>query len=453
MSHPRNARTISNIIAREPFVRRNRRRMSELTVFFGQFLDHTVTASKATTRSMNIHIPSNDPVFRTRSFIPFKKSVQVRDLFGRGTSPLNTLTSYIDGSAVYGSNPREARRLRKFSGGKLRMVDGYLQRQSNGRFISGDSRVNENPHLTVMHTLFAREHNRVAREVRRAYPRARDSFLFELTRLICGAQLQAITYYEFIPAVMGRLLPRYRGYNPRKIGTVTNEFSTVAFRVGHTMVNPTVTSIDDDGKVKRRKLRDTFFRPDLFLRDGMDGLLRGMMRERAGEIDTSVTKEILDFLISSSSPVRLDLIALNLQRARDHGVAHYNALRAQLGLRRVRRFSDITRSRTVQKRLRAAYGSVNRIDPWVGGAAEDHVSGSLGPLFARIWKDQFLRLRDGDRFYFERRGVFTRYQIKKIPTLRRLLGPRRALGRVMRRIIIDNTDLSWDEVKHRPFFV
>jgi hypothetical protein len=53
--------------------------------------------------------------------------------------------------------------------------------------------------------------------------------------------------------------------------------------------------------------------------------------------------------------------------------------------------------------LQELYGNVDNIDLWVGGLAEDHTrSGSLGPLFTEIVSDQFERLRDGDRFWYER---------------------------------------------------
>ncbi len=56
----------------------------------------------------------------------------------------------------------------------------------------------------------------------------------------------------------------------------------------------------------------------------------------------------------------------------------------------------------MQQALQKAYGTVNNIDPFEGGMAEDHVAGSdLGPLFTRIIADQFNRLRAGDRFFYQ----------------------------------------------------
>jgi hypothetical protein len=98
-----------------------------------------------------------------------------------------------------------------------------------------------------------------------------------------------------------------------------------------------------------------------------------------------------------------DLASLNIQRGRDHGLADYNAVRVAYGLRPVTSFSQITRDPATQQALQEAYGDVNNIDLWVGALSEDHVRGaSEGPLLRRILADQFERLRDGDRFWYER---------------------------------------------------
>ncbi len=97
------------------------------------------------------------------------------------------------------------------------------------------------------------------------------------------------------------------------------------------------------------------------------------------------------------------MAALNIQRGRDHGLADYNDVRKAYGLRPVSSFAEITKNVELQRALQQAYGNVNNIDLWVGGLAEDHVPGaSVGPLFQRIIADQFMRIRDGDRFWYEK---------------------------------------------------
>jgi hypothetical protein len=96
-----------------------------------------------------------------------------------------------------------------------------------------------------------------------------------------------------------------------------------------------------------------------------------------------------------------DLMARDVQRARDHGIGSYNDLRIAYGLAPVTSFDQITSNVQVQQQLQQAYGTVDNIDPFEGGLAEDHAPGSdMGPLFTRIIADQFRRLRDGDRFFF-----------------------------------------------------
>jgi hypothetical protein len=66
-------------------------------------------------------------------------------------------------------------------------------------------------------------------------------------------------------------------------------------------------------------------------------------------------------------------------------------------------FAQITSNTDVQAKLKALYGTVNNIDAWVGALAEDHVAGSsTGPLIRAVLVDQFERLRDGDRFWYQR---------------------------------------------------
>jgi hypothetical protein len=93
---------------------------------------------------------------------------------------------------------------------------------------------------------------------------------------------------------------------------------------------------------------------------------------------------------------------LNIQRGRDHGLPGYNEVRRALGIPPARSFRDVHPDRTVQERLAEVYADVDQIDLWVGGLCEPHIPGSMvGPVFHRILVDQFTRLRDGDRFWYE----------------------------------------------------
>jgi len=115
----------------------------------------------------------------------------------------------------------------------------------------------------------------------------------------------------------------------------------------------------------------------------------------------------------------LDLASLDIQRGRDHGVADYNTMRTDFGLPRVTSFAQISSDPRVQAALASVYASVDDMDAWVGAVAEDHLPGaSVGPLVAAIMVDQFSRIRDGDRFWFENNPAFSAEEIAALRSTR-----------------------------------
>ena len=108
----------------------------------------------------------------------------------------------------------------------------------------GDTRVNEQPGLAAIHTVFARLHNDLARELDRLRPRDTDEEIFQETRKIVAAVIQNIHYSEWLPLILGRRTWREFGlqtglrsqYVPSVDPRVTNAFSTAAFRFGHTLI-------------------------------------------------------------------------------------------------------------------------------------------------------------------------------------------------------------------------
>ena len=120
-------------------------------------------------------------------------------------------------------------------------------------------------------------------------------------------------------------------------------------------------------------------------------------------IDVYVVDDVRNFLFGEPGSGGFDLASLNIQRGRDHGLPGYNAARQALGLSIKTSFAEITDSVEIQEKLAAVYGTVDDMDVWVAGLAEDPVPGSaLGELFHTIVVAQFEVLRDGDRFWYER---------------------------------------------------
>src|SRR5262249_40674832 len=229
------------------------REMAAMIYGWGQFLDHDLdlTRGGSPPEPFNIPVPSGDPFFD-----PNNTGTQViflnRSKFvpGTGTSTSNPrqqpneITAFIDASMVYGSDAFVATALRFGVGGRLRTSEGadgmfgtpddllpfnntnYLPYPiplandshivSDGQlFAGGDFRTNENIELTSLHTLFMREHNRLADEIAAANPGMSDEDIYQRARAIVGAEIQVITYNEWIPALLGPgALSAYPGYNP-----------------------------------------------------------------------------------------------------------------------------------------------------------------------------------------------------------------------------------------------
>ncbi len=134
---------------------------------------------------------------------------------------------------------------------------------------------------------------------------------------------------------------------------------------------------------------------------GLESLFRGLVYQQPQNIDPEIVDGVRNFLFGDPGQGGFDLAALNIQRGRDHGLADYTSVLMAYGLPPNVSFYSITHQLRSQSRLANAYGHINDIDLWMGGLAETHLSQSLvGPTFHAIILDQFLRLREGDRFWY-----------------------------------------------------
>ena len=257
-----------------------------------------------------------------------------------------------------------------------------------------------------MHTLWVREHNRIADEIAATDPSLSDEQIYQQARRIVTAEIQAITYNEYLPALLGEdAISDYAGYDPTVNPGISSIFSTAIYRFGHTTLTPELLRLDNDGSVidaGSLALRDAFFAPDEIVSSGIDPLLLGGASQLAQEIDTQVVDDVRNFLFGAPGSGGFDLASLNIQRGRDHGLPDYNQARVDMGLEPVSSFAEITSDPELQAALEEVYGDVDNIDVWVGALAEDHLPGtSMGELSTTVMVDQFERLRDGDRFWYQ----------------------------------------------------
>ncbi|XP_053425756.1 eosinophil peroxidase [Nycticebus coucang] len=483
-------RAVSNQIVRFPTQRlASDQGRSLMFMQWGQFIDHDLDFSPESPARVAftvgvdcektcaqvppcfpIKIPPNDPRIKDQhDCIPFFRSApscpQSRN---KVRNQINALTSFVDASMVYGSEVSLALRLRNKTN-HLGLLAVNQHFRDNGRallpfdnmrddpclltnrsvripcFLAGDSRSTETPKLAAMHTLFVREHNRLATKLRCLNPQWSGDKLYNEARKIVGAMVQIITYRDFLPLVLGkararRTLGPYKGYCSNVDPRVANVF-TLAFRFGHTMLQPFMFRLNSQYRASAPNslvpLSSAFFASwRIVYEGGIDPILRGLMATPAklNRQDSMLVDELRERLFRQVRRIGLDLAALNMQRSRDHGLPAYNAWRRFCGLSQPRNLAQLSRvlkNRDLARKFINLYGTPDNIDIWIGAIAEPLLPGArVGPLLACLFENQFRRARAGDRFWWQKWGVFTKRQ-------------REALSRIsLSRIVCDNTGIT-----------
>lgn len=433
-----NPRAISNAVCAQAGDEPNAQGASDMLWQWGQFLDHDLdlTPDADPAEPAFIAIPSGDPAFDPFAtgevVLPFLRSAWVQGLVPR--QQVQAITGWIDASNVYGSDAARAAALRTVDGtGRLRTsAGGLLPFNTAGLpnaggtdaalFLAGDVRANEQVGLTVMHTLFVREHNRQVAALAARHPELDGDALYQEARRRVAALVQVITQEEFLPLLVGRgALGRWTGYDATLDARIDNAFSTAAYRLGHSLLSPVLLRLDASGLEVvegHLSLRDAFFAPErLVTEGGIEPVLRGLAAQAAQELDTHVVDDVRNFLFGPPGAGGLDLAALNLQRGRDHGLPTYAVARAALGLAPRDTFEAIARDAATAAGLASVYRDPADVDLWVGALAEAPVEGAMvGELLQRLLVDPFRRLRDGDRHWYE--GTFDPEEVRELRATR-----------------------------------
>jgi hypothetical protein len=370
---------------------------------------------------------------------------------------MNIVSGYLDGSLVYGSTSDDAHSLREGSGGKLKAHSVYKRlglkdllpaqvsrpdflchRQSRAKnvfcFRSGDARTNQQLPLTLLHTLLLREHNRLADIISNLVPDLDDDTIYEEARRILGAELQVITYREFLPILLGESIMKdygltlreegySNGYDPKVNAEPRVAFQAAAFRFGHSIVPDVIRRYNKfNQKIGSYRMAHLLRQPFELYKPGIiDTFLLGLMNQEANRMDCSISSELTNHLFEPPGQgFGADLAAINIMRGREVGLPPYNAYREYCGLTRATSFTDLhgTISNHTLGKLASVYESVDDIDLWTGGVSEYPVPGSVvGPTFACLIAEQFANLKKGDRFWFENQGwpsSFTPAQLEEI---------------------------------------
>nr|XP_025739929.1 dual oxidase 2 isoform X1 [Callorhinus ursinus] len=456
-----NPRLLSDAAMRGTAGQPSRRNRTVLGVFFGYHVLSdlvSVETPGCPAEFLNIHIPPGDPVFdpdrRGDVVLPFQRSRWDPETGQSPSNPrdlTNEVTGWLDGSAIYGSSHSWSDALRSFSGGELasgpdpafpRNAQSPLlmwtapdpatgQRGPRGLYAFGAERGNRDPFLQALGLLWFRYHNLCAQRLAREHPQWGDEELFQHARKRVIATYQNIVLYEWLPSFLQKTPPKYAGYNPFLDPSISPEFLVASEQFFSTMVPPGVymrnaschfQMVLNEGFGSSPALRvcNSYWRREnatVNSAQAVDQLLLGMASQIAELEDRTVVEDLRDYWPGPGKFSRTDYVASSIQRGRDMGLPSYTQALMALGLDTPRNWSHINPhvEPQVLEATAALYNQdLSRLELLPGGLLESH--GDPGPLFSTIVLNQFVRLRDGDRYWFEntRNGLFSKKEIAEI---------------------------------------
>jgi hypothetical protein len=499
---------------------------------WGQLIDHTFTLTETT---------DNERLYTGRGRLAGKRSRYIIDEYGR-RQQINSLSPFIDGSAIYGSDYKTQRMLKKqprYLGyekthratlcklrysrnpyhrdypryGSYTQVDGYEHMsdrsllpydRSNGHYMAGDVRAEEHVVLTSMHTLWMREHNYWCERLAKEHETWNSDKLYLHARNIVAGEIQAITYNEWLPLLLGTSSlysrhpcykvhhhdvemnahddgyhpyvgkkyssyghsyisdPQTGGYDPTSAFSNTpekpldgyytqqsdemagqsssmltghyfqyvqsylsdeaqlfNEFSTAAFRFGHTMVveeldyrDPWTGHLDYSLPLKELFFQSQPVPYGSIWKDNIDGWLLGAIKQPCNKITPRLVDSLRSHLFEHVHPPEtMDLVARNIARGRDHSLPSYQKMYTWTTGLRMRSCYQMTESRTLCRKIQSLYGLEGDIDLFVGITCEKKKPGSmLGYVGSEIIAKQFDIIRNTDPYFYLWNDLVTEYK-------------------------------------------
>ncbi|KAM9377184.1 dual oxidase 1 [Pholidichthys leucotaenia] len=462
-----NPRRLSRLLTQGPSGLPSARNHTVLGLFFGYHVAFEIFDSRAPgcpPEFMNIPVPGGDPVFDPTTsgkvLLPFQRGPWDKESGQSPSNPrtqVNLVTTWIDGSSIYGPSTSWSDSLRSFSGGLLNSGSEWnMPHQGGGRLIwstadpstgehglqglyeLGNAWANENMFTAAEGIIWFRYHNYVASRLQEDHPEWSDEELFQNARKTVVATFQNIALYEWLPALFkDRKLPPYPGYQKFVDPGISPEFQAAAIRFGVTMVPPGVFMrnrtchfrdvINTDGSTSPAlRLCNSFWKRqsvNLKKSQDVDELLMGMASQVAEREDNIVVEDLRDYMYGPLRFTRTDLVALTIQRGRDFGLPSYTEIRRALDLPTLTKFEDInpelshTNPQLLQDVAQLYDGDISKLELFPGGLLES-LDGP-GLVFSTIIMDQFERIRNGDRFWFENKqnGLFTDEEIQTIRNL------------------------------------
>jgi choline dehydrogenase len=431
-----NPREISRrLLTRSPFLPATS--VNTLAAAWLQFMIHDwfTHGTGDTSRLVDIPIPPGDEWYENPMRIPRIKNDPSRPADAEGpVTTINDVTHWWDGSSLYGSSLEEQRMARSGQDGKLRLTDDGQLPIPDDPALDFTMRSGSWTGMSMLITLFVREHNAVCDRLKAEYPHWDDEELFQRARLVVAALMAKIHTAEWTPAIISHpttvyaLRANWFGVAGERIArafgrisdsevisgipgaatehygvpfSLTEEFTSV-YRMHPLLPDDfDLRSVDGDRPLLQCTFRDLagpHFK-EVRQRYAMGDLFYSFGTTHPGAI---VLRNYPKFLQAYERPDGkvIDVATTDIVRIRELGVPRYCEFRRQLHLRAPASFAELTDDAGLAKDMADIYGDVERVDLMVGLFAEKRPEGfAFSDTAFRIFILMASRRLNSDRFF------------------------------------------------------
>lgn len=369
-----------------------------------------------------------------------------------GTNPptfINHVTHWWDGSQIYGSDSETVNKLRSHKDGKLIIgEDGLLPLDPESGIDSTGFNDNWWVGLTLLHTLFAKEHNVLCDHLKQEYPTWSDQQLFDHARLINAALTAKIHTVEWTPAILPHTATDI-ALNVNWSGFLGEDFRSIFGRLGpgellsgipgsptehhaapfylteefvsvyrmHPLIPDDYQYFNLEGQLiqERDFFESSGKRTRIVVNEvGIENLFYSLGIAHPGAVTLHNFPRFLQFHKRDNGEV-FDLAAVDILRDRERGVPRYNRFRELLGRGRVKSFEEITSNQVWADEMRKVYNNdIDSVDLMVGMLAEDLPEGfGFSDTAFRVFILMASRRLKSDRFLSQdyRAEIYTQFGI------------------------------------------
>jgi hypothetical protein len=386
------------------------------------------------TEHLDVPIDKGDPWGEN----PMRVRATTRPADDLAPTYINTVTHWWDGSQIYGSDEQRNRKLRSGEDGKMIVEDGRLPNEDRERLDGVDLTGFSDNYwvgLSMLHTLFVKEHNAICDYLRGFYPTWDDERTFRIARLVNSALMAKIHTVEWTPGILNTpvlraamhanwygALPAWAKSRLPRIDALEGLFGVIGGEQEHHAAPYSITEefvgvyrlhplIPDDWVFRSHKT-DAKIGEDEFT--NIQGRATREVAERIGWSDLfytfgtahpgAITLHNHPRALQNLTKIdgdRVDIGTIDILRDRERGVPRYNDFREKLRKPRVKRFEDITDNADWARQIREVYdGDIDSVDLQVGLLAEVPPKGfGFSDTAFRIFILMASRRLKSDRFF------------------------------------------------------